>query len=115
MWGVGFGGVAGLLPGRGAEQGPRGRHQISLPIFIGCEAARACPGPFSFGRCANDAAGNRSISATKGIIGKRLTSVRPFAPDRKSVVSGKSVSVRVDLGGRRIIKKKNNNYVHRLN
>src|SRR3546814_19885382 len=29
--------------------------------------------------------------------------------DRKSVVSGKSVSVRVDLGGRRIIKKKNKN------
>src|SRR3546814_20948614 len=27
--------------------------------------------------------------------------------DRKSVVSGKSVSVRVELGGRRIIKKKN--------
>src|SRR3546814_18783641 len=27
--------------------------------------------------------------------------------DRKSVVSGKSVSVRVDLGGRRIIKNKN--------
>src|SRR3546814_18376671 len=26
--------------------------------------------------------------------------------DRKSVVSGKSVSVRVDLGGRRIVKKK---------
>src|SRR3546814_15010135 len=29
-----------------------------------------------------------------------------WASDRKSVVSGKSVSVRVDLGGRRIIKKK---------
>src|SRR3546814_19531375 len=29
--------------------------------------------------------------------------------DRKSVVSGKSVSVRVDLGGRRIIQKNNNN------
>src|SRR3546814_12224238 len=28
------------------------------------------------------------------------------AADRKSAVSGKSVSVRVDLGGRRIIKKK---------
>src|SRR3546814_12458625 len=28
--------------------------------------------------------------------------------DRKSVVSGTSVSVRVDLGGRRIINKKNN-------
>src|SRR3546814_13542635 len=31
------------------------------------------------------------------------------ALDRKSVVSGKSVSVRVDLGGRRIIKKQNTN------
>src|SRR3546814_13628762 len=30
--------------------------------------------------------------------------------DRKSVVSGKSVSVRVDLGCRRIIRKKNNRY-----
>src|SRR3546814_15255478 len=29
-----------------------------------------------------------------------------LSPDRKSVVSGKSVSVRVDLGGRRIINKK---------
>src|SRR3546814_20107721 len=28
--------------------------------------------------------------------------------DRKSVVSGKSVSVRVNIGGRRILKKKNN-------
>src|SRR3546814_13725733 len=34
------------------------------------------------------------------------TSVRHL--DRKSVVEGKSVSVRVDLGGRRIIKKKKN-------
>src|SRR3546814_14879354 len=32
--------------------------------------------------------------------------------DRKSVVSGKSVSVRVDLGGRRIIKKKTNTYTY---
>src|SRR3546814_16322380 len=32
---------------------------------------------------------------------------QPRTGDRKSVVSGKSVSVRVDLGGRRIIKKKN--------
>src|SRR3546814_13402057 len=34
------------------------------------------------------------------------TRAGPARPDRKSVVSGKSVSVRVDLGGRRIIKKK---------
>src|SRR3546814_20749163 len=30
----------------------------------------------------------------------------PYGIDRKSVVAGKSVSVRVDLGGRRLIKKK---------
>src|SRR3546814_19344645 len=37
--------------------------------------------------------------------------------DRQSVGLGKSVSVRVDLGGRRIIKKKNNRsiYIYRLN
>src|SRR3546814_19128515 len=36
-----------------------------------------------------------------------LDRCRPPAPaDRKSVVEGKSVSVRVDIGGRRIIKKK---------
>src|SRR3546814_16758301 len=33
--------------------------------------------------------------------------MRPIISDRKSVVSGKSVSVRVELGGRRLIKKKN--------
>src|SRR3546814_17820653 len=33
---------------------------------------------------------------------------RGSAEDRKSVVSGKSVFVRVDIGGRRSIKKKNN-------
>src|SRR3546814_15500284 len=31
--------------------------------------------------------------------------------DRKRVVEGQSVSVRVDLGGRRIIKKKKNKYI----
>src|SRR3546814_19906906 len=36
-------------------------------------------------------------------------SAKPTPTDRKSVVSGKSVSVRVDLGGRRIIKKKKHN------
>src|SRR3546814_17876860 len=35
-----------------------------------------------------------------------LTPIQHDSPDRKSVVKGKSVSVRVDLGGSRIIKKK---------
>src|SRR3546814_17620772 len=32
--------------------------------------------------------------------------------DRKSVVEGKSVAVRVDLGGRRIVKKKKTKYIN---
>src|SRR3546814_16380725 len=48
--------------------------------------------------CAALAAGNCVIC--------KPAEITPFAPeDRKSVVEGKSVSVRVDLGGRRIIKK----------
>src|SRR3546814_8027633 len=40
------------------------------------------------------------------LIGSRDRGAVPLARDRKSVVKGKSVSVRVDLGGRRLIKKK---------
>src|SRR3546814_16750172 len=39
---------------------------------------------------------------------RRIAGVR--RTDRKSVVSGKSVSVRVDLGGRRILKQTKNKY-----
>src|SRR3546814_14144265 len=45
----------------------------------------------------------RAARGSRQLIGTRSR------PDRKSVVSGKSVSVRVDLGGRRIIKKKTHN------
>src|SRR3546814_12192785 len=38
-----------------------------------------------------------------------VTGPSAFTGDRKSVVSGKSVSVRVDLGGRGFITKKNTN------
>src|SRR3546814_18525031 len=45
-----------------------------------------------------------------------LICARPLRPasriDRKSVVSGKSESVRVDLGGRRILKKKKNQHTN---
>src|SRR3546814_11356318 len=47
--------------------------------------------------------------------GPRLMSRVEGMADRKSVVSGKSVSVRVDLGGRRIIKKKNKHIQHKNN
>src|SRR3546814_12159224 len=45
-----------------------------------------------------------------GVSGRsRDITVVGMGRDRQSVVKGKSVSVRVDLGGRRIIKKKKNN------
>src|SRR3546814_19372803 len=46
------------------------------------------------------------LGQAEGVLGRqRIGAIA--ALDRKSVVSGKSVSVRVDLGGRSIIKKKN--------
>src|SRR3546814_19813757 len=44
----------------------------------------------------------------RGALEQALLGIDVQRRDRKSVVSGKSVSVRVDLGGRRIIKKKKN-------
>src|SRR3546814_17452908 len=42
-------------------------------------------------------------------VARQLEQIGELRPqDRKSVVKGKRVSVRVDLGGRRTIKKKNN-------
>src|SRR3546814_17717324 len=43
---------------------------------------------------------------TKGALSDEESSVHAGDEDRKSVEEGKSVSVRIDLGGRRIIKKK---------
>src|SRR3546814_11837662 len=48
------------------------------------------------------AAYGQSASALREIV----TDLKAEVEDRKSVVWGKSVSVRVDLGGRRIMKKK---------
>src|SRR3546814_14114136 len=47
------------------------------------------------------------------IIGGLEPPVVEAEADRKSVVEGKSVSVRVDLGGRRIIKKQTTTYTSR--
>src|SRR3546814_20922477 len=50
---------------------------------------------------------NSSTRASSGVMVAHLTPT-PYL-DRKSVVLGKSVSVRVDLGGSRLIKKKKKN------
>src|SRR3546814_12026525 len=47
------------------------------------------------------------------LVGAILHILHAEEEDRKSVVSGKSVSVRVDLGGRRNIKKKNKINIHK--
>src|SRR3546814_13727736 len=47
---------------------------------------------------------NSRVQFGRPLTGNQV--VRHRLADRKSVVKGKSVSVRVDLGGRRIIKKK---------
>src|SRR3546814_13424019 len=50
------------------------------------------------------------MSAQYGTHGQEPTPLH-FPEDRKSVVQGKSVSVRVDVGGRRIIKKNNKHFL----
>src|SRR3546814_14484812 len=53
-----------------------------------------------------------TTAAVDGLDGDRETELLGQREDRKSVVSGKGVSVRVDLGGRRCInKKKTNAYI----
>src|SRR3546814_21149915 len=48
-----------------------------------------------------------TLARTEKVLGVLVQQIDPIAKrDRKSVVSGKGVSVRVDLGGRRDIKKK---------
>src|SRR3546814_17841936 len=49
----------------------------------------------------------KGLARAHGEIDARDDREAARRPDRKSVVEGKSVSVRVDLGGSRIIKKKN--------
>src|SRR3546814_13656485 len=58
--------------------------------------------------CRNAARRGQCGQSRSGAAGstRSVTLMRARRPDRKRVVSGKSVSVRVDLGGRRIIKKK---------
>src|SRR3546814_18478657 len=62
----------------------------------------AAAGALQLGRLGGDGDGRGRLDAVE--------TRRDEGQDRQSVVSGKSVSVRVDLGGRRIIKKKINIY-----
>src|SRR3546814_17228197 len=89
-----------------------GRHARRIGGRFGCWSRCGCP---ALGR--RFAARRNAIfgGSRRGFRAKRVANAATAAlrrgnavADRKSVVSGKSVSVRVGLGGRRILKKKNN-------
>src|SRR3546814_12184155 len=83
-----------------------GRHQRSITSRSTGSNLPAIS-PFSLARNAPIAPPSPTISQ----IAPSDSALAASRRDRKSVVSGKSVSVRVDLGGRRIIKKKQT-YIH---
>src|SRR3546814_13648906 len=102
---------------------PAPRRGLALQVELLASARGAAAG----NRNRPDPAGQRRHADPlpgPGVAGHRLTAAQyPGTPasaapaprllarslDRKSVVSGKSVSVRVDLGGRRILKNKKKN------
>src|SRR3546814_11845379 len=87
--GVGEGDRGGVAAGEDHRRGG-GQHReyaIGKPVLVLGRIARNLP------------------QATDKFSDANATLGRP-SPDRKSVVQGKSESVRVDIGGRRIIKKK---------
>src|SRR3546814_18043387 len=63
------------------------------------------PWLFHFVRASSPARVEAASIALRALLKGAMAAYDPLL-DRKGVVSGKSVSVRVDLGGRRIIKKK---------
>src|SRR3546814_17279215 len=71
-------------------------------------AGRSLPSarPAADGRSGAISAPNTIAPPAHGRASRCRRDNRQLKADRKSVVEGKSVSVRVDIGGRRIIKKK---------
>src|SRR3546814_21057115 len=74
---------------------------------IGIRCPAACSAPSASAPSARSFASSMIWKPTSELV-------EPSSRDRKSVVSGKRVSVRVDLGGRRIIKKKKQKKAHNL-
>src|SRR3546814_16309982 len=71
------------------------------PTVLPHRAAGRCYAPDGFYQAMRNDVPASSVAASRS-----TASTRACGGDRKSVVEGKSVSVRVDLGGRLIIKKK---------
>src|SRR3546814_13137411 len=71
--------------------------QMAMPSDAGAAGQSDCTGCNGGDDSSNAATSSSVLSCSSAAV----------LPDRKSVVTGKCVSVRVDLCGRRIIKKKN--------
>src|SRR3546814_15339134 len=81
---------------------------VVVNSVCGCAAGTARPGAV-LALEKSDKRPEKTVTVFAGMEKEAVDKARAYMlpyPDRKSVVSGKSVSVRVDLGGRRIIKKK---------
>src|SRR3546814_11475888 len=79
-----------------------------IPIGLALDAATDLPHRFETAEM-----GFGEALAGGGIVRQMgVDRVAPAIEDRRSVVWGKSVSVRVDVGGRGIIKKKQQKYEH---
>src|SRR3546814_13280565 len=83
----------------------RRRRRAGAPRWRLTFSSAVAPPPKSPRRPARPRPSPATHAAARGRSGGRR--------DRKSVVSGKSVSVRLDLGGRRIIKKKINRKLYK--
>src|SRR3546814_11002512 len=94
---------ASLRVGRLMDEGRFAPEMVSIVKRNNCGKA------LDIARIARDMHGGNGISEEHQVIRHmmNLETVNTYAGDRKSVVEGKRVSVRVDLGGVRSIKKKN--------
>src|SRR3546814_13444817 len=86
-----------------AHQDHRGDHCRAPPVAVGIAAE--IPAAERTDQEARGIDGG-DVEKLRGVVAAREEGRGEIEGDRKSVVEGKSVSVRVDLGGRRIIKKK---------
>src|SRR3546814_11977594 len=85
--------------------------QVLRPSVIWCDSRAVETGNKAFNELGEAFCLEHFLNSPGNFTASKLKWIRDNEPaiyekDRKSVVSGKSVSVRVDLGGRRLIKQK---------
>src|SRR3546814_16984150 len=84
------------------------RHPGSCCASAFCDQGRTGPGGGQFQRSLSEMAQHQPGCPHSHYAESAKTGARQYGSiDRKSVVEGTRVSVRVELGGRRILKKKN--------